>query len=93
MDYRIQGKILPRILDMEEYLQQLKKLESKVITTAPPLDQDSPKTLPTSPPMSLTPGTRTPWKNKPSLFLKKDNKLQNNLTIEIGGPKFSIRPK
>ena len=44
MDYRIQGKILPRILDMEEYLQQLKKSESKVITTAPPLDQESPKT-------------------------------------------------
>ena len=40
MEYRIQGKILPRILDMEEYLQKLTELESKVITTAT-LDQDS----------------------------------------------------
>ena len=43
MDYRIQGKILPRILDMEEYLQQLKKSESKVITTAPPWIRTAPK--------------------------------------------------
>ena len=59
MDYRIQGKIMPRILDVEEYLQKLTELESKVITTAP-LDQDSLNTLPRSPPMSLPPGTRTP---------------------------------
>ena len=40
MDYRIQGKILPRILDMEENLQKLTELESKV-TTALTLDQGS----------------------------------------------------
>ena len=51
MDYRIQGKILPRILDMEQYLQKLKKTRKYY---CPP------------------PGS---------------GQLQNNLTIEIGGPK------
>ena len=31
MDYRIQGKILPRILDIEEYLQKFKQAEAEVV--------------------------------------------------------------
>ena len=61
MDYRIQGRILPRILDIEEYLQKFKQAEAEVVPSLssvevgfevgvdycppPPPDQDSPKTL------------------------------------------------
>ena len=31
MDYRIQGKILPRILDIEEYMQKFKQAEAEVV--------------------------------------------------------------
>ena len=34
MDYRIQGKILPRILDMEEYLQKFKQAEAEVVPSS-----------------------------------------------------------
>ena len=59
MDYRIQGKILPRILDIEEYLQKFKQAEAEVVPSLSsvevgfevgvdncpsPWDQDSPKT-------------------------------------------------
>ena len=59
MDYRIQGRILPRILDIEEYLQKFKQAEAEVVPSLssvevgfevgvdycpPPWDQDSPKT-------------------------------------------------
>ena len=73
MDYRIQGKILPRILDIEEYLQKFKQAEAEVVPSLSSVEVGFEVGVDNCPPPL---GSGQP---------------QN--TIEIGGPKFSTRPK